>query len=112
MVDSRSKQLVVAKHVYVWCFVLLLIPVIALAVWISFATMATGTHFSRAVALRLEILTAMIIALIAYFRWPWVAFVVSWIVMFMILYGVLPWDEPGIENFFYQSEVCTLRKGF
>jgi len=91
-----------AKRMYIFAFVMLLIPVIALIGWLSIAMIASGTPRPRMVTLRLDILVGMIVAVLLYFKWPWVATIVGWVTMGMVIVHVLPWEESGVENFFYQ----------
>jgi len=91
-----------AKRMYIFAFVMLLIPVIALIGWLSIAMIASGTPRPRMVTLRLDILVGMIVAVFLYFKWPWVAPIVGWVTMGMVIAHVLPWEESGVENFFYQ----------
>ncbi len=91
-----------AKRIYMFAFVMLLLPIIALIWWLSIAMLASGTPLPRVVTLRLEIFLGMIVSALLYFKWPWVAVIVGWVTMGMIVAHVLPWDERGMENFFYQ----------
>ena len=91
-----------AKRIYMFAFVMLLLPIIALIGWVSIAMLASGTPRPRVVTLRLDILLGMIVSALLYFKWPWVAVIVGWVTMGMIIAHVLPWDERGVENFFYQ----------
>jgi hypothetical protein len=97
---SDGPRTTALKYGYGVCFVLLLIPDLLLLAWILFASLASGAP--RVIHLRTELLIGMSIATITYFRWPGIAVVVSWSAMLMILSGVLPWDEKGVGNFFFQ----------
>ena len=91
-----------ARRVYLVSFIALLLPIVALVAWLSIAALASGSHPPRVVTLRLELLAGMILFALLYFKWPWIAVIVSWTIMTMIISHILPWDESGLENFFYQ----------
>jgi len=101
MVKQR-KSITLYRVLFVGCFVLLLLVGVALLLWVSFAQMASGMSRTRSLVLRELILGAMIVGLVTYFRWPWVAAMVGWADMGMILAGAIAWEEPGMENFLIQ----------
>ena len=90
-----------ARRVYLVSFIALLLPIVALVAWLSIAALASGSHPPRVVTLRLGLLAGMILSALLYFKWPWIAVIVSWTIMTMIISHILPWDESGLENFFY-----------
>lgn len=84
---------------FIICFVFLLIPTLALAAWLPLAFMAGA---SRVVYIRTELFVAMVAALIFYFKWPWVAVLVSWADMALIAFGLLPLEEKSLSWFLFQ----------
>jgi hypothetical protein len=87
---------------YIVCFVLLLITVLALASWLCFAYLASGTPIPSVVIYRAAILLAMVVGLCLYFKWPLITVTVGWLDLFMVMFGVFPWEEKSVTNFFYQ----------
>jgi hypothetical protein len=76
----------VAKIVFRLCFALLFVPVLALCIWLPIIYMAIGSAIPSVIAFWLILLCAELAALILYFRWPWIAVIVSWVSLLMILY--------------------------
>jgi hypothetical protein len=101
MVDESSK-ITIYKISFTVCFFLMALPAVILFFWILFAHMATGVPVARDVVLREGLFVGMVAALLAYFKWPWVAVAVSWVDMAMILRGIFTWEEKGLDNFLYQ----------
>jgi hypothetical protein len=84
------------------CFLLLLMTVLALASWLCFAYLASGSPIPALLSYRTAILLAMVVSLCTYFKWPLVAVAVGWLDLLMVLLGVFPWEEKSATSFFYQ----------
>lgn len=90
------------KGVFIAAFAGLLITVVALMAWLLFALLASGSPLPRIVVLRAWLLALMVIALVAYFRWPWIAAIVGWLDMALILSKTFAWEGLGLSSFIYQ----------
>ena len=97
---GKPKSIAMARTCFIACFILLVFVALALLLWISFSQFAAGT--STDLTFRKLLFAGMAIALVAYFKWPWLAAVVGWIDICMVLSGAFPWEEPGLMNFFTQ----------
>ena len=83
-------------------FVLLLIPVIALCIWLPIICMAIGSAFPGLTAYWGFLLIAEVVSLFLYFRFPWIAAAIGWVDMVAILCGVVPWKDHTAHSFLQQ----------
>ena len=66
----------VAKVIFWLCFALLFVPVLALGAFLPVIQMAIGSIPGAILFWRL-LFCAELLALILYFRWPWIAVIMS-----------------------------------
>ena len=92
----------VATTIFRLCFILLFVPVVALCIWLPIISMAIGSAIPWTIIFWLILLCAEIASLVVYFRWPWIAALVSWLDMAMILSGLIPWKEHSLHSFLHQ----------
>jgi hypothetical protein len=100
--NGTEKKTKAYRITFAICFAFLIISVVPLAFWLLFAEMASGLPTPHAILFRRYLLLGEIAAAVTYFKWPWFAAIVGWIDLAMVLRGVFPWEEPGIETLFYQ----------
>lgn len=110
MVAGRISN-VIMRIVFVLCFFLLIIPFAILSMYLLLSTMALGWPLPRIIIYLLCLFLAEIISLVSYFKWPWVAVVVSWLDLTMIVSGVVPWAEKSVHGFFHQFSFSLLFLG-
>lgn len=84
------------------CFALLMIPVLALCIFLPIGYMAVGSAIPGLVIYWCFLLIAQIASLFLYFRFPWIAAVIGWIDMAVILCGVVPWKGHTAHSFLQQ----------
>jgi hypothetical protein len=70
--------------------------------WLVFASLALGATVPRFIRVHVWMLIADVISLALFFRWPLILPLVGWIDLALVLTGVFPWEEKGIQNLFYQ----------
>lgn len=92
------------------CFMAMLVPVTALALWIVISTVDWVWPLPRIVAVYLVLLTLQIIALIVYFKKPWIAAAVAWLAVILIVSRAIPWtfgtvhfvvEQFGLEGVYF-----------
>lgn len=91
-----------AKIVYLLAIAMMIVPIVALISWLSMALLASGTDLPNVDMVRMFGLSGMLISFLLYFRWPWIAVIVSWIIIGMIIGHIFPWSENGLDSFLYQ----------
>ena len=99
------------KLLFNLCFAALFFEVIALAEWILLLTMTPRSPLARLVPLLAVLLSAQVVALIFYFRKPWVAVLVAWAGVFLIAARAIPWGSPtwrSVIHEFYSQIVFLL----
>ena len=84
------------------CFILLWVPIIALCIWLPIIYMAIGSAFPGLIGYWSLLLIAEIVSLALYFKSPWVAAVIGWIDMTVILCGLIPWKGHNAHSFLQQ----------
>lgn len=107
MVGSRSTN----HHggIFVLSFVCMLISVALRGAWNILATIAEGrTGTPRFVHVMNYLLCASVVALFMYFKWPWVAVVVSWINAVMVVRGIFPWESHNLIGALQQFKLDVL----
>jgi hypothetical protein len=92
----------VAKVIFRLCFALLFIPVLALCFWLPLIYMAVGSAIPSILLYWVVLLGVEIVSLALYFRWPWIAVLVGWIDIAVILSGIIPWRSHAVYSFIQQ----------
>ena len=86
---------IVFKAVFTVCFLALFLQMLAFAEWAlvsNFDWHSPTAHLSRYFAL---LLAGQAVALVFYFRRPWVSVVVGWLSVAVLLARAIPWSTPG-----------------
>jgi len=85
----------VFKAVFAVCFFALFLQMLAFAEWTLASNLnwhSPTAHSSRYFAL---LLAGQAVALVFYFRKPWVSVVVGWLSVAVLLARAIPWSTPG-----------------
>ena len=85
----------VLKAVFNLCFLALFLQVLAFAEWIFATSLSWRSPIAHLVPYFAVLLGAQVVALMLYLRRPWVAVVVAWLGVVMILTRAVPWDSPA-----------------
>jgi hypothetical protein len=80
----------------------LLAAVLLETVWLMFAHLAFGAWGIQIVEVRTMIWLAFILGMFCYIRWPWIAVLISWLDLYLIVSGVVPWNMQTKHIFAHQ----------
>lgn len=97
---AQGVRLTAARLIFWLCFALLLYPVLMLLGLTLFGYFALGGTWP--VPYFAVLACAEIASLILYFGWPWIAVLISWVDLLMILSGAIPWREHSSRAFVEQ----------
>lgn len=85
----------VMKAVFNLCFIVLFFQLLAFAEWVFASSMTYNSLISHLVPYFAFLLGAQIIALVLFFRLPWVSVIVAWLSVLVILVRAVPWGTPA-----------------
>ena len=98
----------VAKWLRRLCFVLLFLPVLAIIVYLPIIYMAIGSAIPEQILYWLALLVAEVISLVVYFKWPWLAVIISWVDFAVIFTGWITWAGQSLHKFMHQFGFSVL----
>jgi hypothetical protein len=101
MVKNRP-SLIMFRFCYLLSFALLLFSTLALCGWLLLASMGLEWPIPKIVLYFACLFAAEIISLVLYFKRPWVAVLIGWIDMLMIVVGVVPRNSHSLLSFLHQ----------
>lgn len=85
----------VLKAVFNLCFIALFFQVLAFGEWIFAASITLNSPIAHVLHFFVFLLGAQVIAVLLFFRMPWVAVVVAWLTVLVILARAVPWGTPA-----------------
>jgi hypothetical protein len=85
----------VFKALFYLCFLALLFQTLAFAEWLFFSAITWQSPIAHLVPVFLALLGAKVVALVVYFRRSWVAALVAWLDVALILALAIPWSSPS-----------------
>ena len=105
MADRQTAENVY-KAVFQLCFFALFFEALAFAEWIFISTITWQSPMRPLTPYFTGLLVVEIIALVLYFRLPWIMVMVSWIGAGLILIRAIPWKTPqwrsSLHNFEFE----------
>jgi hypothetical protein len=100
MLGTISRKFTRAE--FIIFFVFALICIVMKGLWLPLAYLASGVHAPHFIIIKTWLWFAAVVGLVTYFKWPWLLAIVTWVDMVMVMTGVFPWEEQGLQNLFYQ----------
>lgn len=85
----------VLKAVFNLCFIAMFFQVLAFAEWVFASSMTLNSPIAHLVHFFVFLLGAQVIALLLYFRMPWVSVLVAWLTVLVVLARAVPWGTPA-----------------
>ena len=98
----NGNEPVLARSIFIICFVLMFIPVLALVVFLPIGAMAIGSAIPGIITYFAILLIAQVVSLAAYFRWPWIAALVGSVDLVVIVSGFIPLARHSVHGFLDQ----------
>lgn len=92
---SKWASATVLKALFNLCFIILFFQVLAFAEWVFASSMSANSPVAHVMPYFAFLLGAQAISLLLYFRYPWVAVLVAWLTVGIILARVVPWGAPA-----------------
>lgn len=84
----------VLKAVFKLCFIVLFFQWLAFAEWVIASSITYRSPIAHLEPYFMFLLGAQVVALVLYFRKPWVAVIVAWLSVAVILARAIPWGTP------------------
>ena len=91
----RWASATVLKAIFNLCFIAMFLETLGFAEWVFASTLTWHSPLAHLIRYFAFLLTAQAVALVFYFRMPWVGALVSWISVAVILARVIPWGTPA-----------------
>lgn len=98
---TNSHKSILTNVIRVTCFAVGSVCVLALGTWLLFQFSFRGV-IPKWIMLRACMWLAEVGSLVLFFRRPWIMALVGWLTMALITTRIFPWEEPGLQNFFFQ----------
>jgi hypothetical protein len=86
---------IVLKAVFNLCFIALFFQMLAFAEWVFASSLAFNSPIAHLVPYFMFLLAAQLVSLLLFFRLPWVAVIVAWLSVLVILFRAIPWRTPA-----------------
>lgn len=86
------------KAVFNLCFVALFLQALAFAEWVFASNLNWHSPIAHLIRYFAFLLAAQAVALVLYFRLPWVGVVLGWISVAVVLARAIPWSTPEWET--------------
>ncbi|MGH9590277.1 MAG: hypothetical protein ACRD25_07765 [Terracidiphilus sp.] len=94
----RWASATVLKAVFNLCFVALFLQALAFAEWVFASNLSWQSPIAHLIRYFALLLALQAVALVLYFRLPWVGVVLGWISAAVILGRAIPWSTPEWET--------------
>lgn len=85
----------VLKAVFNFCFLVLFFQLLAFAEWVFASTLTLNSPIAHLLQYFVILLAAQAIALLLFFRWPWLAALAAWLSVLVVLVRAIPWGTPA-----------------
>ncbi|HEV2134554.1 MAG TPA: hypothetical protein VGR47_09825 [Terracidiphilus sp.] len=92
---SKWASASVLKAIFNFCFIVLFFQLLAFAEVVFASTMTVNSPLAHFLRYFEFLLAAQAIGLLLYFRLPWVAPILAWVSVLVILVRAVPWGTPA-----------------
>jgi hypothetical protein len=92
---SKWASASVLKAVFNLCFIALFFQLLAFAEWVFASTLTLNSPIAHLLHYFMILLAAQAIALLLFFRWPWLAAIAAWLSVLIVLVRAVPWGTPA-----------------